>query len=218
MKVETFLQKHIGLLLMVILSMVLALVTDDLSEFVQMAKPERLPTISPTIVASPSATITPAHSGTVATVVSVVDGDTIKIEGGEIVRYIGMNTPETVAPGRPVECFGKEASAKNKELVQGKVVELERDISNRDKFGRLLRYVWLDGELINEKLVREGFAQVSTYPPDVKYDARLLEAQRQARSEEKGLWGGCALPSPTPKPIPNVSSASATPSDVFPTP
>mgnify|MGYP000029325109 CR=1 FL=1 len=218
MKVETFLQKHIGLLLMVILSMVLALVTDDLSEFVQMAKPERLPTISPTIVASPSATITPAHSGTVATVVSVVDGDTIKIEGGEIVRYIGMNTPETVAPGRPVECYGKEASAKNKELMQGKVVELERDISNRDKFGRLLRYVWLDGELINEKLVREGFAQVSTYPPDVKYEARLLEAQRQARSEEKGLWGGCVFPSPTPKPVPNVSSASATPSDVFPTP
>jgi len=218
MKVETFLQKHIGLLLMVILSMVLALVTDDLSEFVQVAKPNRSPTPTPTIVVTPSAMITPAHEGTVATVVSVVDGDTIKIEGGEIVRYIGMNTPETVAPGRPVECYGKEASAKNKELVQGKVVELERDISNRDKYGRLLRNVWLDGELINETLVREGFAQVSTYPPDVKYEARLLEAQRQARSEGKGLWGGCPLPSPTPKPIPNVSSASATPSDVFPTP
>lgn len=195
MKVERFLQKHVGLLLMGILSMALALVTDDLSEFARQEKRNRPKGASPTIAASASAT-TAEHGGTIATVVSVVDGDTIKIEGGEIVRYIGMDTPETVAPGRPVECYGTEASRKNKALVQGKVVELERDVSNRDAYGRLLRYVWLDGELINETLVREGYALVSTYPPDVKYQSRLLEAQRQAQREGKGLWSGCPLITP----------------------
>ncbi len=169
--------------------------------------------ISPTsIAASPSATPVAGHSGKLVTVVSVVDGDTIKIEGGEVVRYIGMNTPETVAPRRPVECFGKEASAKNKELVQGKTVELEKDISERDTYGRLLRYVWIGDMLLNEYLVREGFAQVSTYPPDVKYAERLLAAQRLAVEEKKGMWGGeCTPIVPTVSPTPMVSTPSATP-------
>jgi micrococcal nuclease len=166
------------------------------------------------VVASPSATPMAGHGGTLATVVSVVDGDTIKIEGGEVVRYIGMNTPETVAPRRPVECYGKEASAKNKELVQGKTVELEKDISERDTFGRLLRYVWIGDVLLNEYLVREGYAQVSTYPPDVKYVDRLLAAQRLAVEEKKGMWSGeCEPIAPvvTPEQLESTPSATSTP-------
>lgn len=155
--------------------------------------------ISQTPQASPSGT-TLAHGGVFATVTHVVDGDTIKLESGEVVRYIGMNTPETVDPRRPVECFGKEASAKNKALVEGQTVELEKDVSEKDKYGRLLRYVWLGDTMINELLVREGFAQVSTYPPDVKYKDRFLAAERLAREEKKGLWGSACEVTPTIKP------------------
>jgi len=122
-------------------------------------------------------------------VINVIDGDTIKIEGDRVVRYIGIDTPETVHPSKPVQCYGKEASDKNKELVAGKEVKLEKDVSETDKYGRLLRYVWLGDTLVNEYLVREGYAQSSSYPPDVKYQDRFVEAQRQAREEKKGLWG-----------------------------
>jgi len=125
----------------------------------------------------------------VSNVTRVVDGDTIEISSGEKVRYIGVNAPESVDPRRPIQCYGHEASAKNKELVEGKTVRLEKDISDKDKYGRLLRYVWVGDIMINEQLVREGFAQVSTYPPDVKYKDQFIEAQRLAKEEKKGLWG-----------------------------
>lgn len=124
-----------------------------------------------------------------AKVINVIDGDTIKIESGQVIRYIGIDTPETVHPNKPTQCYGKEASDKNKELVEGKEVKLEKDISETDKYGRLLRYVWLGDMLVNEYLVREGYAQSSSYPPDVKYQERFLEAQRQAQEGKKGLWG-----------------------------
>ena len=124
-----------------------------------------------------------------AKVINVVDGDTIKIEGSQVVRYIGIDTPETVHPSKPIQCYGKEASDKNKELVEGKEVKLEKDVSETDKYGRLLRYIWLGDMLVNEYLVREGYAQSSSYPPDVKYQDRFVEAQKQAREEKKGLWG-----------------------------
>jgi micrococcal nuclease len=124
-------------------------------------------------------------------VVKVIDGDTIELENGQKVRYIGIDTPELVHPSKPVECFAKEAQEKNKELVLGKEVWLEKDISETDKYGRLLRYVWVNDVLVNEVLVQEGYAQVSTYPPDVKYQERFLEAQRKAREENKGLWNSC---------------------------
>jgi len=128
-------------------------------------------------------------------VLRVIDGDTIKIEGDKVVRYIGIDTPETVHPSKPVQCYGKEASYKNKELVEGKEVKLEKDVSETDKYGRLLRYVWLGDMLVNEYLVREGYAQSSSYPPDVKYQNKFIEAQRQAREEKKGLWGDiCTTP------------------------
>ena len=122
-------------------------------------------------------------------VTRVIDGDTIEIETGQRVRLIGIDTPETVHPSQPVGCFGREASQKTTELLHSQLVELEKDISETDRYGRLLRYVWLEGVLINELLVREGYAQVTTYPPDVKYEQRFLEAQRQARDAGAGLWG-----------------------------
>lgn len=129
-------------------------------------------------------------------VTKVVDGDTIEIEGGEKVRYLGVDTPETKDPRKPVQCFGKEASNKNKELVEGKRVVLEKDVTNTDKYNRLLRFVFLDlGNgtrlFINDYLIREGYGQVLTIPPDVKYSEQFLAAQKQAREAKLGLWGKC---------------------------
>lgn len=121
-------------------------------------------------------------------VARVVDGDTIKLEDGRTVRYIGIDTPETVDPRRPVGCFGKEASVKNKELVSHGDVRLERDVSDTDKYGRLLRYVYAGDVFVNEFLVREGYARASSYPPDVKYQDVFREAEREAREAKRGLW------------------------------
>jgi len=125
-------------------------------------------------------------------VTRVIDGDTIEIETGEKVRYIGMDTPETVDPRKPVQCFGEEASAKNKELVLNKKVKLVKDVSETDKYGRLLRFVYLeDGTLVNLELVKEGFAQVMTIPPDVAHSDDFVKAAKEAREAKRGLWGAC---------------------------
>jgi micrococcal nuclease len=131
-----------------------------------------------------------AEEGTVL-VTRVIDGDTIEIEGGQHVRYIGINTPETVDPRKPVECYGVEASNRNKQLVEGKLVRLEKDVSETDQYGRLLRYVYVDNVFVNLILVQEGFAYSSAYPPDVKYQGEFTDAERMARENNKGLWGGC---------------------------
>ena len=126
----------------------------------------------------------------------IVDGDTIVIDRGrgqEHLRYIGMDTPESVKPGSPVEWLASEASKANARLVAGKTVVLEKDVSETDDFDRLLRDVWLhdsgDWQLVDLVLVEQGFARVATYPPDVKYVDRLLAAERDAREAERGLWG-----------------------------
>ncbi|MDD5083972.1 MAG: thermonuclease family protein [Candidatus Moranbacteria bacterium] len=119
----------------------------------------------------------------------VVDGDTIELEDGRKVRYIGVNTPESVKVNSPAECFGKEASAKNKELVEGKSVRLEKDVSEADRYGRLLRFVYLeDGTFVNDELVRAGYARVSTFPPDVKLAEQFKQAEREARENKRGIW------------------------------
>lgn len=118
----------------------------------------------------------------------VVDGDTIKLENGETVRYIGIDTPETVDPRRAVGCFGKEASDKNKELVLGKEVRLVKDVSETDTYKRLLRYVYVGDLFVNEYLVREGFARASSYPPDVRHRDLFRDAEREAREAKRGLW------------------------------
>lgn len=131
-----------------------------------------------------------------AVVVRVVDGDTIVVDRGhgqERLRYIGIDTPETVDPRQPIEWMGQEASEANRALVEGRSVMLERDVTERDRYDRLLRYVWLrepDGWiLVNLELVRLGFAQVVTYPPDVRYVDQYLAAQAEARAAGRGLWG-----------------------------
>ncbi len=124
-------------------------------------------------------------------VVRVVDGDTIELENGERVRYIGIDTPESVHPSQPVECFGKEASQKNTAFVMGKKVRLEKDITDRDRYGRLLRYVYVGEVFINLELARQGYANSYTYPPDVKYQDRILAAEQEARAEKRGLWSAC---------------------------
>ncbi|MCH8200824.1 MAG: thermonuclease family protein [Chloroflexi bacterium] len=141
---------------------------------------------------------------TPALVVRVVDGDTIEVEvDGETykVRYIGIDTPETVDPRRPVGCFGEEASAANKALVEGLIVGLEGDVSDTDRFGRLLRYVWLNSqEMVNAILVRDGYAQASAYPPDVRYQELFDGLEAGARSAGRGLWGPVCLETSAPTP------------------
>lgn len=146
-----------------------------------------------------AARITPTPLGLQqALVLNVVDGDTIDvlIEGRRFrLRYIGVDTPETVDPRRPVECFGREAAERNRQLVAGRTVYLEKDVSETDAFGRLLRYVWVDGRMVNAALVEEGFATAATFPPDVRHAALLAELEARARSQVRGLWGPtCATP------------------------
>ena len=124
----------------------------------------------------------------------VIDGDTIELEDGQVVRYIGIDTPETKHPAKPVECFGQLAADQNRQLVEGKLVNLEKDISQTDRYGRLLRYVYSDSVMINELLVKEGFATVSSYPPDIKYQEIFIQAERDAQLAKKGLWGEVCSP------------------------
>ncbi len=121
-------------------------------------------------------------------VLRVVDGDTIVVEGGEHVRYLGVDAPET--QGTP-ECYGREAAERNRQLVEGKRVRLEADRRDRDRYGRLLRWVWVDGTLVNEQLIREGYATVYRDEPTAKYMDRLLAAEAEARSRGAGLWSAC---------------------------
>ncbi len=142
----------------------------------------------------------PDHPGSRAddaTLVRIVDGDTIRvIVGGveERVRYIGIDTPEINAssPATP-EPYAEAATAANERLLAGGRIVLERDVSERDRFGRLLRNVWVERDgawtFVNLALVAEGFAQASTFPPDVAYADLLRTAQRTARAEGRGLWG-----------------------------
>jgi endonuclease YncB( thermonuclease family) len=135
-----------------------------------------------------------APSGVQALVVRVIDGDTVEIDraldGRATVRYIGIEAPETRALGQPVGCYNGEASNRNKELVEGKTVLLEKDVSETDQFGHLLRYVYLEhGQMVNELLVAEGLAQASPYPPDVKHQERFSAAQQQARDAGRGAMG-----------------------------
>jgi micrococcal nuclease len=142
-------------------------------------------------------------------VTRIVDGDTIEvlIDGSQYkLRYIGIDTPESVDPRRPVECFGEEASDRNRNLVGGKTVGLEKDVSDTDGFGRLLRYVWLGSEMVNATLVRDGYAQAATYPPDVKHADVFASLQAEARQAGRGLWGAaCGSVTPSPMLAPMAS-------------
>lgn len=138
----------------------------------------------------------PGIDGEKAFVSKVVDGDTVELSNAKRVRLLGVDTPETKDPRKSVQCFGKEASSETKKLLEGKTVILQKDVSETDKYGRILRFIFLplpDGNylFVNDYLIREGFAKVLTIPPDVKYAEQFLEAQREARENKKGLWGRC---------------------------
>lgn len=122
---------------------------------------------------------------TTAKVIKVIDGDTITIEGGYRVRYIGIDTPE-IHP--ELEAFGLEAWQANLALVGDKTVHLERDVSETDKYGRLLRYVYVDDTFVNAELVRAGLARAEAYPPDTKYQDYLERLEQEARQAGRGLW------------------------------
>ena len=127
-------------------------------------------------------------------VTRVVDGDTVDVDiNGETerIRLIGLNTPETVDPRRPVECFGKEASAKAKSILSGQKVKIETDPSqnSRDKYGRLLAYIFLsDGTLFNKMMIEEGYGHEYTYHLPYKYQTEFKTAETRARENKKGLW------------------------------
>jgi len=120
-----------------------------------------------------------------AMVIQVIDGDTIIIDGGYRVRYIGIDTPEIYPE---TEAFGIEAWQANCELVEGKEVRLEKDVSETDKYGRLLRYVYVDDVLVNAELVKQGLAWAKAYPPDTRYQDYLEEMEAEARSAGRGMW------------------------------
>jgi micrococcal nuclease len=176
---------------------------------------------SPTVTSVPTPAPTPVFGREptgptqIGQVVNVVDGDTIDVmvDGTKVrVRYIGMDTPET---HNGLEWLGPEASAANSHLVMGREVVLEKDVSETDEYGRALRYVWLDDggtwTLVNLELIKQGFAQITTYPPDVKYvDALYVAAQDAAQAAGLGLWG-------TP-PTPVATAPPATPVPFAPPP
>lgn len=135
----------------------------------------------------------PAGQGATVTVLSVVDGDTFKVEINgkqESVRLIGVDTPETVHPSKEVQPYGPQASAYTKQRLTGQQVRLEFDAAERDQYGRLLAYAWLGDEMYNATLIREGYAQVLTVPPNVKYVDQLVALQKEARAAGRGLWAG----------------------------
>jgi micrococcal nuclease len=217
----------IGVLLLLCVVLAIALPASDDPETAEstpaMATAE---STTPTARSSPSPSPSPLPIGpamTEAQVTEVVDGDTLKVSIAgqpQTIRLIGVDTPETKDPSSPVMCYGAEATAKTQELVDlanGHVL-LEKDVSKTDRYGRLLRYVWLvhlDGRrMLNEELVKGGFAQVSTYPPDVKYQDAFLAADREARESGAGLWGACGsfgAPAEEPEAPPEAAPAPAEP-------
>ena len=139
-----------------------------------------------------------------AVVTRVVDGDTIEVEitsvssgpgageaqvGGQYdVRLLGIDTPESVRPGTPVECFGREASAATKAFLEGEAIVLVKDVEETDQYDRLLRYVYLGSEMANARLVNNGYATAYTYPPNVRHADLFVQLERDARENDRGLW------------------------------
>lgn len=130
-------------------------------------------------------------------VVAVIDGDTIEvvIDGKvEKVRYIGIDTPEPYRDGEPA-CFSAQATTENKRLVEGKEVTLVADVENRDKYKRLLRYVYVGDRFVNAKLIEEGFAKTLLIKPNLLHADEFAELQKEAKEIGKGLWGACEVTS-----------------------
>lgn len=159
----------------------------------------------------------PLPPGEDALVVKVVDGDTIDVLiSGQpkpvAVRYIGVDSPEDKKPNSPLECGATEATQANLALVAGKTVRLERDTSNVDRYGRLLRYVWLpDGRMVNEELARVGMAFAKRYKPDTRRAVQFEQAMEQAKTSKAGLWSVCIVVNLKTQPIGSAATQLATP-------
>jgi endonuclease YncB( thermonuclease family) len=168
---------------------------------------------------SPAApTFGPTGETRYAIVMSVTDGDTIRVDvdGEEYpLRYIGIDSPAPDASDPTIKGWADAATAANRSLIDGREVYLERDVSDTDQFGRLLRHVWFVGPggemvLVNLELVRRGFAEVTTIPPDEKYANLLVQAQDSAKTAALGVWGPAASPSSAGS---SPASVQATPSN-----
>lgn len=164
------------------LMLLLSLACSVLDGFPSLAD---LPNEPPVVTPSPpvSALPTPENTET-ATVKQVIDGDTVELTDGRRVRYIGINTPERDQP------YYQEAAAVNRQLVEGKTVQLELDVETFDRYGRTLAYIWSEGRLVNLEIVWQGYAGALTIPPNVRYEAEFRAAEREAREAERGLWAG----------------------------
>jgi len=153
----------------------------------------RIDVSNPQVVKGPINETVPKN-GKLIKVIRVIDGDTIELEGGEKLRYIGIDTPELHDPRKPVQCFAQKASDKNKELVEGKFIKFYKDINERDKYQRLLGYVYTeDGLFINLELVKTGYAFSYTYPPDISKQTEFQKAEQVAKEKKLGLWANCAI-------------------------
>ena len=126
------------------------------------------------------------RSDLLAKVIKVIDGDTVVLESGETLRLIGVDAPEKN------DCFATESGDELIKLVDGRGVKLEKDVSEVDRYSRLLRYVWIDQLMVNQELVRLGFAKAFPYPPDVKYQDLFSQAEQEAHDNNRGLWAVCS--------------------------
>ncbi len=163
------------------------------------------PPLLPPNQSSQSVTLSPAQPITSASlppevyiVKEITDGDTIVLNNGQKVRYIGIDTPEVRKTGDKSTCYGAEAKAKNADLVSGKTILLKKDVSEVDRYGRLLRFVYLydpvaskEGTFVNDYLIRQGYARLATFPPDIAKVEELRAAETEARNNNRGLWASC---------------------------
>ncbi len=148
----------------------------------------------------------------------VIDGDTIELDSGEIVRYIGVDAPETVHPWKPIGCYGPEAAEFNKKLVGVEYVHLEYDVDRVDWYGRTLAYVYLqDATFVNGELIRQGYARAVSYAPNTKHSPFLMDLQREAMADERGLWGDCyeEVPNVDLRPPPSCPYIASVHQEVF---
>ncbi|MCS6956595.1 MAG: thermonuclease family protein [Patescibacteria group bacterium] len=199
-KIIDFFKKNINWILVIFLFLGFVFFKKNL--FIKKNTSILIPTLISTSTPIPILTSKQIQNQTFYSVAKVVDGDTIEIEiDGKIqrIRIIGINTPEVVDPRKPVECFGKEASEKAKELLSGKKIRLEKDPTQGDidKYARLLRYVFLeDGTDFGLTMIKEGYAYEYTYNIPYKYQQQYKQAQKEAEKNKKGLWadGVCVTP------------------------
>ncbi len=149
----------------------------------------------PPVEVTPEAAATTQSAKETAVISRVIDGDTVELDGGKRVRLVGIDSPEIQDLRFKIqeECYSEEAKEETVRLLDQKSVRLEKDVSETDKYGRLLRYVYVEGTFINDYLVRQGFARVMGIPPDTKFYGQLKEAEKEAREAGRGLWKSCGV-------------------------